>query len=522
MPEVDRACGPGRRAEVKVHRRDAEGTMAAPDSPDNLEDDGLLHANGIDALTGLPAAPPIAPDDAIGLDPSTPRDPAAVSRLAKLWGFFTKKLHGLPEELESQANDLAAVGWAVVFSSDAPAEIRAAVEPLIAHRRDHTRVPNDLLKVLEIPPGSSLDDWLRKLGAHRSDVDPTKLPYYVTFVGRPESIPFEHQSELDIAYAVGRLCFDRPEDYRRYAESVIAYETAAAPPHGREVAFWGTRNRADRATQLSADCLVKPLAEGIPAAGGQAASRPIAEVRSFRTRCHLGAPATRANLGEWLHSADPSARPAFLFTASHGLSWPKGHALQAAQQGALLCQDWPGVGTRPDPSHCLTAADLDDDARVHGLIAFIFACYGAGTPAADHFLADRSKDPVPIAESPFVAALPQRLLAHPGGGALAVIGHVERAWGYSIRPLGLGNRLLPFRNLLGRVLRGEPIGLATKDFSDRYAASSTRILNLIGGTNPGAQPRDSEMASLWVERNDAQNYILLGDPAVRLRVDAMT
>jgi hypothetical protein len=30
------------------------------------------------------------------------------------------------------------------------------------------------------------------------------------------------------------------------------------------------------------------------------------------------------------------------------------------------------------------------------------------------------------------------------------------------------------------------------------------------------------MAALWVERNDSQNYILLGDPAVRLRVDAMT
>ena len=96
-----------------------------------------------------------------------------------------------------------------MFASDAPAEVREAVEPLIAHRRDHTKVPPRLLKVLEIAPGTSLDDWLRKLGAHRSDVDPTKLPYYVTFVGGPGSIPFEHQSELDVAYAVGRLCFDR-------------------------------------------------------------------------------------------------------------------------------------------------------------------------------------------------------------------------------------------------------------------------------------------------------------------------
>jgi hypothetical protein len=196
--------------------------------------------------------------------------------------------------------------------------------------------------------------------------------------------------------------------------------------------------------------------------------------------------------------------------------------MQRPEQGALLCQDWPGVGAPTKPSHYLKAADLDDDARVHGLIAFLFACYGAGTPAADHFLADPSNTPMRIAEAPFVAALPQRLLTHPGGGALAVIGHVERAWGYSIRPAGLGNRLLPFRNLLGRVLRGEPVGLATKDFSDRYAAASMRILNITSGTNPGPKLRDVEMAALWVERNDAQNYVLLGDPAVRLRVEAMT
>ncbi|MGP0066718.1 MAG: hypothetical protein ACLQGP_24400 [Isosphaeraceae bacterium] len=498
--------------------------MAEPDDPENLEDDGLLHANGIDALTGKPIEP-IEPGEILSRDPSTPRDPSVLGRLSQYWNAFTKRLKtgsGLPEDLVSKANDPAAVGWAVVFSSDTPAEIRDAVEPLIAHRRDHTRVEPDQLKVLEIAPGTSLDDWLKKIGAHRSDVEPTRLPYYVMFVGGPASIPFEHQSELGIGYAVGRLSFDHPDDYRRYVESVIRYETAGTPVHGREIVYWGTRNRADRATQLSADCLVKPLIEGDPTAVRPVDKQPISEVRGFRSRFHLGASATRANLLECLHGGDPSARPAFLFTASHGLGFPKGHEHQTAQQGALLCQDWPGVGTRPDPSHCLTAADLDDDARVHGLIAFLFACYGAGTPASDHFLADRSKAAVPIADSPFVAALPKRLLAHPGGGALAVIGHVERAWGYSIRPAGLGSRLLPFRNLIGKVLGGNPVGFATKDFGDRYANASTRLLNLISGTNPAAKPRDSEMAALWVERNDAQNYILLGDPAVRLRVEAMS
>jgi hypothetical protein len=503
-------------------RLNAEDAMASTESLDLPEDDGLLHANGIDATTGLPAALPITPEEAIGRDASAPRDPGTAGRLAKFWGLIAKKLqlHGPPADLDEK--DPASVGWAVVFAHDAPAAVREAVEPLIAHRRDHTKVPAELLQVVEMAPGSLLDDWLKKLGAHRSDVDPARLGYYVTLVGGPGSIPFEDQATLDLAYAVGRLCFDRPEDYRRYAESVIAYETAAAAPHGREVAYWGVRNRGDRATQLSADCLVKPLAEGLPAAEGQSAVQPIADKCGFRSRCLLGATATRANLLEALHGHDPAARPAFLFTASHGLSWPGGHAAQTAQQGALLCQDWPGLGTRPDASHCLTAADLDDDARIHGLVAFLFACYGAGTPEKDHFLADRSQAPMRIAEEPFVAALPQRLLAHPAGGALAVIGHVERAWGYSIRPVGLGTRLRPFSNLLGRILRGDPVGLATKDFSDRYAAMSTRLLNVIAGTNPGPRPRDAEMAAFWIERNDAQNYVLLGDPAVRLRAEAMT
>jgi hypothetical protein len=494
----------------------------ATHTPESSEGDGLLHANGIDALTGLPALSPIPPDRVIERDPSTPRDPAGLSRLGRLFGFLTKTLHGLPEELELKANDPAAVGWAVVFASDVPDDVRHAVEPLIAHRRDHTRVPGDRLKVLEIDPGKSLDEWLRKVGAHRSDVDPAKLPYYVTLIGGPESIPFEHQSELDVGYAVGRLSFDRAEDYRQYAESVIAYETAAAPPNGREVAFWSTRNLADRATQLSADCLVRPLAEGIAAEGNQPAVKPIAEVRGFRSRSYFGSRATRANLVECVSAAKSSDRPAFLFTASHGLSWPKGHELQIAQQGALLCQDWPGLGTPPAADHCLTAAQLGDSARIHGLIAFCFACYGAGTPSNDHFLSDHRDTPMPIAEKPFVAALPRRLLSHPGGGALAVIGHVERAWAYSIRPAGLGNRLLPFRNMMGRILRGEPVGLATKDFSDRYAATSMRILNLLSGTGHAQSTHAAEMAALWVERNDAQNYVLLGDPAVRMRVETMS
>jgi hypothetical protein len=191
----------------------------------------------------------------------------------------------------------------------------------------------------------------------------------------------------------------------------------------------------------------------------------------------------------------------------------QGDARQRSANGALLCQDWPGLG-RIKPEHYLSAAEVGADARLRGMVAFVFACYGAGTPRYDNFLRRPGQGPVEIAEQAFVAALPQRLL---GGGALAVIGHVERAWGYSIQPPGVGPQLLPFRNLVGRVLAGEPVGHATLDFSQRYATSSVALLNKLNPGLPGAQrPTDDDLAWTWVERNDAQNYVVLGDPAVRL------
>ncbi len=115
---------------------------------------------------------------------------------------------------------------------------------------------------------------------------------------------------------------------------------------------------------------------------------------------------------------------------------------------SLLCQDWAGFG-QVSPAHYVTAAEVTDAANVRGLVAFLLACYGAGTPATDNFLTERNRGPVAVASSPFGAALPQRLLSHPNGGALAVVGHVERACGYSIRssrptaqigPLGCADR----------------------------------------------------------------------------------
>ena len=149
---------------------------------------------------------------------------------------------------------------------------------------------------------------------------------------------------------------------------------------------------------------------------------------------------------------------------------------------------------------------------------FISLCYGAGTPARDRFIHEPNSPPPEIAPQSFIAALPKALLTHPAGGALACIGHVERAWGCSFITPKAGSQTLPFENAIGRILKGEPVGLAMKDFYERYASLSVSLSSMLEELSFGASIPNDDLASAWVARNDAEGYLILGDPAVRLRV----
>ncbi len=469
-----------------------------------MDDD--IYLNGIDGTTGQYLVPPISPADAVAFARGRPLDSPLKTWFRAIVNVLVRPKLGLPMDVDPINPSRA--GWAAVLPAGASPELRAAIQPLIDRRK--ATVPPDRCKVLEYRPGETLKKWLQRNGVAPGSVVPTKVPYYLALVGGPTEIPFEFQYLLDVEYAVGRLAFDAPEQYRQYAESVAAYESANQIANAREVVYWGPRHAMDRSTQMSADSLIRPLAEG------DAENPAVTAAPKYRSRCFPAAEATKAKLLDVLHGAPP----AVLFTASHGMGWPKDDERQRPAQGALLCQDWAGFG-QVTPAHYLTAAEVTDAANVAGVVAFLFACYGAGTPATDNFLTERGRGPVAVAPAPFVAALPQRLLAHPKGGALAVVGHVERAWGYSIRPSGPTAQIGPFRDFLARVMAGEPVGHATKNFSERYAVLSTALLSQLDETSPDAKPSPQEIAATWVERNDAQNYVVLGDPAVRIRDDLL-
>jgi hypothetical protein len=342
-------------------------------------------------------------------------------------------------------------------------------------------------------------------------VNPSQVPYFLALIGGPTDIPFAVQSDL-VDYAVGRIAFDNAEDYQRYAEGVVRYEENAEAgrpaPNRNEVVFWGPQHTGDPATQLTAGSLLTPLAYGT------AHEPAISSVVGCGQREFIGRVATRTALSEVFHSPADTVPPAVLFAASHGLGWPSPNPDQRAVQGSLVCQEWPGLGSVL-PKHYLQAANIRDDARVGGLIAVLVACYGAGTPDFDPYAAEPGQEPVRVADAPFIARLPQRLLAHPGGGALAVLGHVERLLGYSVQPLGVGPQPLLYRNLLGYLLSGQPIGHAAREFRERFASLSALLAGSFDPTQAGS-PDERRRVTWWAERNDAGNFLILGDPAVRL------
>jgi hypothetical protein len=176
-----------------------------------------------------------------------------------------------------------------------------------------------------------------------------------------------------------------------------------------------------------------------------------------------------------------------------------------------------------------SAEDIPYDSPcLEGAIVFQFACYGYGTPAESDF-AHWLGEPLPVAERAFVSALPNRLLAHPRG-PLAYIGHVDAAFLHGFddpeSPFLLERwhpRIGPFTRALASLLETQPVGRALAGMGERYDVLNAMLTAIADrqrrgkGLSPGFE---EHLVSTFITRTDAQNYHVLGDPAVRLRVES--
>jgi hypothetical protein len=469
-------------------------------------DQDLLYFNGINAGTGAYGLPPMAGEALAGFIKGEAR-PENLEELKARQARQRMIQLGPKEGVDPKK--LAEAGWGVIFAREADPAIKEALQPLLDRRREEA---GDRFRLYEgaegYLPGESKSEFLARHGAGPGPADPAKVPYYLLLVGSPEAIPYEFQYQLDVQYAVGRLHFETVEGYANYARSLLQVEQGQVRLP-RRVGFFGVANPDDKATELAVSQLVEPLSQGLYDA------KPDWEIDTY-----LREDATKRQLARLLGG---DQTPALLFTASHGVEFDPGHPRQLAHQGALLCQDWPGPGAwqpgRELPQDFYFAGeDLSDQARLLGLITFHFACFGAGTPLEDDFYERAFGQPKAIAAQPFVARLPQKLLGHPSGGALAVVGHVERAWGYSFMWPGAGAQTAVFQSALERLLGGHPVGSAFEYFNERYAELATVLSDTLRKAKHHKKVNPYELAGLWTANNDARSYVILGDPAVRLPV----
>jgi DNA/RNA endonuclease G (NUC1) len=424
------------------------------------------------------------------------------------------------------ASNIQEAGWGIIARENVSPAVLEALKPLIDLRkaqagakkehyfRQFTGPARTGTSGQRLPrgyrAGETKDEFLAYHGRGPGLADPEVVPYYLLIVGSPEEIPYSFQYQLDVQYAVGRLWFETLEEYANYAQSVVTAETGKVVLP-RKAVFFGTENPDDPATGMSAHDLVAPLAADLPGTLSSGSLPWSADL------VRGDGQATKARLAALLGGAET---PALLFTASHGMGFPADDPRQMPHQGALLCQDWPGPrrhrGEIPH-DHYFAAEDVGSDARLLGTIAFHFACYGAGTPRLDDFPSNSLRTADVVAPRPFVSRLPRRLLGHPKGGALAVIGHVERAWGCSILWEEAGRQIQAFEDALRLLMEGAPVGYATEAINQRYADIGTALNALLDrARREGYQADPFDLARQWTANNDARGYAVVGDPAVRL------
>lgn len=407
--------------------------------------------------------------------------------------------------------NLADTGWGVIFAAEDPqAEVaQAALAELLDHRRrEATEKHPDYYRVFAgaegYRPGESATQFLARHGVGAGLATPDKMPTYLLIVGSPQHIPYEVQYELDVQYTVGRLHFEEPVAYARYARSVVQTESGAvALP--RRAAFFGPQPHGDRAAQLSVSALLRPLADALKR-----------ERTDWEIQWVAQAAAHKARLARLLGGAET---PTLFFTAGRAMETNDADDPRLDLRGALICQDWPGAGTPITAEHYFAADDVPHDARLLGLIAVLVAPSSAGVPHLDNFAHRKFQTPQPVAPHAFVSRLPQRLLGHPQGGALAVIGHVQTLWSYSL----VGEREVReygvFESLLKRLMRGHTVGSAMEFLNQRYAQLSSRLSEALQQRvfHPeGQSAPDRALVDLMTATVDARNYIVLGDPAARL------
>lgn len=466
---------------------------------------------GIDYSTGDLLVDPLD-EQAFGeaVQESLTRNAEELRRTMRASATATTYRGEVERERSVDLGDPKAAGWTFLVNGDDPqrSAIARALRPLAEHRGMED--PASPL-AFSGEPEEDWNDWLQE-HYFGPELEGKKRPHYILVAGGPDQVPFHFQALLDSAASVGRVDFDSVSDLDAYVEKVIRLEGASAPVAAREALFFAPDG--DEATYFSRRYMADPLAQHVKASC------------RFPTSALLGDDASKER---FLESAR-KRKPALVYTASHGLGAPQESLdVQRRVNGAICCQHQRG---EPMPRWLLTADDVPvDEPFLEGSIFFQFACFGYGTPAESdfqHWLGGAGV--TSNASTDFVAALPKKLLGHPRG-PVGFVGHVDTAWLHGFddpeNPHLLERwhpRIAPYKKAIDILLKCQPTGLAMADMNKRFdlgnAVLTTTFDRIRRGRLTLTPELNERLSSAFILRSDAQNYMVFGDPAARLRIPA--
>lgn len=399
-------------------------------------------------------------------------------------------------------------GWTILVAKQDPNfnEIIEALKPLAVHRG---MVDPSVPLVFGGEPEDTWGDWLQE-NYFASELEGKKVPQYVLMVGGPEVLPFRLQSLMDVVANVGRLDLDSIDQLKQYVQKVIRLETVADPVVKKEAILFAPDGGMNDPTYFSREYMVKPINDHIKLE------------MNFKTTALMGVDATKKKLVEAMRGA----KPAFVYTASHGLGLT-GEPIdqQKKYNGAICCQSAGPLSL----NDLFCADDIPmNEPFLEGSVIFQFACFGYGTPAQSDYSHWLNDLPEKYADVDFVAALPKRLLAHPRG-PIAYLGHLDTAFLHGFIDQNdpyiverWHSRIQPFVHAIDLLLEVQPSGLAMDDLNKKFGISNIIINNVYDRLKRGTFTWTPETArrfvDTWIIRSDAQNYMVFGDPATHLRI----
>jgi hypothetical protein len=414
-------------------------------------------------------------------------------------------------EVEREIRDAGnprAAGWSFLVNANDPQ--RGAITEILRPLAEH-RGMTDPGRPL-VYRGESRDEWFDWLNDeyYSLALEGGRTPRYVLLTGDPQQIPFGFQSVLATVANVGRVDFVLLDHLRAYVEKLLRLENAADPVVERSALFFAPDGGYPDPTYFSRKYMAEPMAER------------VREKFGLATRAILGDDATK----EELASALRTSHPALVYTASHGLgAMKKPSDVQRQLNGAICCQaDGPLT-----PEDLFGAEDVSHDHPfLEGSVVFQFACFGYGTPAESDYAHWLRGVPKRYTDADFVAALPKKLLSHPRG-PIVYIGHLDTAFlhGFaSAEPPRThqrwNSRIAPFVRAVEELLAVQPPGLAMQDMNTRYSICNAQITSTYDRQRRGklawTPEEKTRFLDRWITRGDAQNYMVLGDPAARLRL----